>query len=109
MRRSRTVSRPNSLVCPLCGSGELHRVSHDCARCASCMAGRWSSYARLLPYRMPWAGMPASAVTPRCAVSPMGSSTALPVAPKCSPSTKHEYMRLLPIFERSTQEVVLAP
>ena len=36
MRRSRTVSRPNSLVCPLCGSGELRRVSHDRARCASC-------------------------------------------------------------------------
>jgi ribosomal protein L37AE/L43A len=36
MRRSGTASRPNSLVCPLCGSGELHPVGHDSARCASC-------------------------------------------------------------------------
>jgi hypothetical protein len=36
MRPSRTVSRPKSLVCPLCGSGELCPVDHDSARCASC-------------------------------------------------------------------------
>jgi hypothetical protein len=36
MRCSRTVSRPNFLVCPLCESGELRRVTHDRARCASC-------------------------------------------------------------------------
>ncbi len=36
MRRSRTTSRPNSLVCPLCGLGELHPVGNDSARCASC-------------------------------------------------------------------------
>jgi len=36
MRRSRTASRPESLVCPLCGSGELSLVGHDSARYASC-------------------------------------------------------------------------
>jgi ribosomal protein L37AE/L43A len=36
MRRSRTASSPNSLVCPLCGSGELRPVGHNSARCAWC-------------------------------------------------------------------------
>jgi hypothetical protein len=36
MRRSRTASRPNSLVCPLCELSELRPVDHDSARCASC-------------------------------------------------------------------------
>jgi hypothetical protein len=38
MRRSRMASRPKSLICPLCGSGELRAVGHDSARCASCSA-----------------------------------------------------------------------
>jgi hypothetical protein len=36
MRRSRAASSLKSLVCPLCGSGELPPVGHDSARCASC-------------------------------------------------------------------------
>ena len=36
MRRSRTVSRAKFLICPLCGSGELRRISRDRARCGSC-------------------------------------------------------------------------
>ena len=36
MRRSRTASRPKSLVCLLCESGELRLVGHDSARYALC-------------------------------------------------------------------------
>jgi hypothetical protein len=95
MRRSRTASRPKSLICFLSGSGELCLVDDDSARSAlrSRSVHSWtlsSFFARLRPYRRPWAGMPASAVTPRCAVSPTGSSAALPAAPKFSPYMLHE-------------------
>jgi hypothetical protein len=36
MKGSRTASRSKSLVCPLCGTGELRSVGHDSARCSSC-------------------------------------------------------------------------
>ena len=44
---------------------------------------------RMLVSRTPWAGMPASVVTPRCAAYPTGCSTGLLVARRYSPSTLH--------------------
>jgi hypothetical protein len=43
VKRSRTASSPDPLVCPLCGSGELRPVGHDSARCTSCSGsvGGW--------------------------------------------------------------------
>jgi len=93
MRRSRTASRPESLVCPLCGSGELSLVGHDSARCASCsdfVQGWTLEYlGQVAAFRTPWAVMPTSVVTPRCASYQTGRFTALSVTRKCSPSILH--------------------
>jgi ribosomal protein L37AE/L43A len=36
MKGSSLVSRPDSLVCPFCESGQLRPSGNDSARCASC-------------------------------------------------------------------------
>jgi hypothetical protein len=94
MRRSRTASRSNSLVCPLCGSGELRPVGHNSALCAS---GSGSIQGWTLELLCQVAALPDAFGRHACECGhpemrrpPTESSTALPVARKCSPSTLHE-------------------
>ena len=45
---SRATSRPNSIVCPACGCGELRTRGPDAAECDSCVRGVEGSVLRTL-------------------------------------------------------------
>lgn len=76
------TSRPGHLICPVCGSGELwtRRLVPLLTGCDSCEGAFdevvLGTLEQMVTFRMPSENTPASAATPRCAIYPMGRSTA---------------------------------